>query len=99
MCVYIYIHILYIYTYILCVCVCIHTYTIYIMCIRNSCLDHVKMNGDLALPWLWCRLAAAAPMILPLAWELPYATSAAPKQKKKKEEEEQQSKAAADKIH
>jgi len=31
---------------------------------------------DLALLWLWCRLAAAAPM-LPLAWELPYAVGAA----------------------
>ena len=28
---------------------------------------------DLALLWLWSRLAAAAP-IQPLAWELPYAT-------------------------
>ena len=26
--------------------------------------------NDQALLWLWCRLAAAAP-ILPLAWELP----------------------------
>ena len=26
--------------------------------------------------WLWCRLAAAAP-IQPLAWELPYATDTA----------------------
>ena len=29
--------------------------------------------GDLALLWLWCRLAAAA-LIQPLAWELPYAS-------------------------
>ena len=28
------------------------------------------------LLWLWCRLAAAA-LIRPLAWELPYAASAA----------------------
>ena len=27
---------------------------------------------DKALPWLWCRLAAAAP-IGPLTWEPPYA--------------------------
>ena len=33
------------------------------------------------LLWLWCRLAAAAP-IRPLAWELPYATGAALKSKK-----------------
>ena len=31
---------------------------------------------DLALLWLWCRPAAAA-LIQPLAWELPYAVSAA----------------------
>ena len=32
--------------------------------------------------WLWCRLAAAAP-IQPLAGELPYAAGAALKRKKK----------------
>ena len=37
---------------------------------------------DLALLWLWCRLAAVAP-IRPLAWELPSATNAALKRKKK----------------
>ena len=31
--------------------------------------------------WLWCRLAAAAP-IRPLAWELPYAAAAAMKRNK-----------------
>ena len=31
---------------------------------------------DLALLWLWCRLAAAAP-IGPLPWELPYAVGEA----------------------
>ena len=44
---------------------------------------------DLALLWLWCRLAATAPIRL-LACELPYATSVALKRqkntKKKKEE-------------
>ena len=30
---------------------------------------------DLALPWLWCRLAATA-LIRPRAWELPYASGA-----------------------
>ena len=37
---------------------------------------------------LWHRLAAAAALIRPLAWELPYATSAPlkrPKEKRKKE--------------
>ena len=38
---------------------------------------------DLALLWLWYRPAAVAP-IRPLAWEPPYATSAALKKKKKK---------------
>ena len=37
---------------------------------------------DLALPWLWCRLAVAAP-ILPLAWELPYVAGLALKSKTK----------------
>ena len=36
-----------------------------------------------ALLWLWCRLAAVAP-IQPLAWELPCAMGAALKKKKKK---------------
>ena len=31
---------------------------------------------DLVLLWLWCRLAATAP-IRPLAWEPPYAVGAA----------------------
>ena len=31
---------------------------------------------DLALLWLWCRLAATGP-IQPLAWELPYVTGVA----------------------
>ena len=37
---------------------------------------------DLALLWLWHRLAAAA-LIQPLAWELSYAASVAQKRKKK----------------
>ena len=45
--------------------------------------------------WLWCRLAAAAP-IRPLAWEPPYAAGAALEntkiQKKKKKEEEKKGK-------
>ena len=39
---------------------------------------------DLALLWLWYRLAAAAP-IRPVAWELPYAMAATLKRKRKKE--------------
>ena len=35
------------------------------------------------LLWLWCRLAAA-PLIQPIAWELPYTTSVTLERKKKK---------------
>jgi len=42
-----------------------------------------RCGSDLALLWLWCRPAAAA-LIQPLGWELPYATSVALKLKKKK---------------
>ena len=41
-----------------------------------------RCSLDLALLWLWRRLAAAAP-IQPLAWELPYATGVALKKAKK----------------
>ena len=37
-----------------------------------SCGVGHRCGSDLALLWLWCRPAAAAP-IQPLAWELPYA--------------------------
>ena len=37
---------------------------------------------DLALLWLWCRPAAAA-LIQPLAWKLPYAAPVALKSKKR----------------
>ena len=42
-----------------------------------------KCSSDLALLWLWCRLAAAGP-IQPLVWELPYASGSALGKKKKK---------------
>ena len=42
----------------------------------------VQWVKDLVLLWLWCRPAAAAP-ILPLAWEPPYATCEAINRKKK----------------
>ena len=38
------------------------------------------------MPWLWCRLAAAAP-IQPLALELPYVTGVTGRKKKKKKRE------------
>ena len=42
---------------------------------------------DLALLWLWCRLASVAPTG-PLAWEPPYVMGAALKSKKKKKNKE-----------
>jgi len=44
-----------------------------------------------ALLWLWCRPAAAAQIRL-LAWEPPYATSAALKSKRKKKKEREREK-------
>ena len=46
---------------------------------------------DLALLWLWCRLAAAAP-IPPLAWEPPYAKGEALKRQKEKKRKEKKRK-------
>ena len=43
-----------------------------------------RHSSDPTLLWLWCRLAAKAP-IQPLAWELPYAMGVALKRQKKKE--------------
>ena len=48
-----------------------------------SCGVGCRGGLDSALLWLWRRLAAAA-LIRPLAWELPYAMGAALKRKKKK---------------
>ena len=41
-----------------------------------------RHGSDLALLWLWRRLAAVAP-IQPLAWELPYAMGVSLKNKPK----------------
>ena len=41
-----------------------------------SCGLGCRRGLDLALLWLWCRLAAAA-LIRPLAWEPPHAMGAA----------------------
>ena len=46
---------------------------------------------DPALLWLWCRLAATAP-IQSLAWEPPYVTGMALKSKKKKKKKEERKK-------
>ena len=48
-----------------------------------SCGVDCRCGSDLALLWLWCRLAVAAP-IQPQASKLPYATGSALKRKKKK---------------
>ena len=46
-----------------------------------SCGVGRRGSSDLALLWLWCRLAAAA-LICPLAWELPYVVGSALKRQK-----------------
>ena len=48
-----------------------------------SCGVGHRCSLDPALLWLWYRPAATV-LIQPLAWELPYAKSAALKRKKKK---------------
>ena len=52
-----------------------------------SCGVGHRFSSDSALLWLWCRPAAAA-LILPLAWELPYAAGAALGKKEREREEE-----------
>ena len=56
-----------------------------------SCGVGCRHGSDLALLWLWCRLAATA-LIRPLAWKPPYATGVAlekaKSQKKKKKKNE-----------
>ena len=51
-----------------------------------SCGVGCRHGSDLTLLWLWCRLAAIAP-IGPLAWEPPYAVGVALKRQKKKRKE------------
>ena len=48
-----------------------------------SCSIGRRRGSDPALLWLWCRLAAIAP-IRPLAWEPPYAAGAAQEKIEKK---------------
>ena len=48
--------------------------------IAVSCSMGHRRGSDPLLLWQWCRPAAAA-LIRPLAWELPYATGAALKSK------------------
>ena len=49
----------------------------------NSDAGH-RLGSDLALLWLWCRPAAAAPIRL-VVWEPPYAAGVALKSKTKKQ--------------
>ena len=51
--------------------------------VAMSCGVGCRHGSDLALAWLWCSLAAVAP-VKPLAWEPPYAAGAALKSKKQK---------------
>ena len=48
-----------------------------------SCGVGCRHGLDLALLWLWCRLAATA-LIRPLAWKPPYAVGMALKRQKDK---------------
>ena len=56
-----------------------------------SCGVGHRCTLDPALPWLWNRLTATAPIQL-LAWELSYATGAALKSKKKKQQQQKKKK-------
>ena len=49
-----------------------------------SCGVGRRCDSALVLLWLWCRLAAVAP-IRPLAWEPPYAERVALKRQKTKD--------------
>ena len=49
--------------------------------IAVSCGVGCRRGSDLALLWLWCRMAAVAP-IPPLAWEPPYAAGVSLKRQK-----------------
>ena len=54
-------------------------------CCKLRC--RLQTWSDLALLWLWCRLAAVA-LIGPLPWELPYVSGTALKKPKKKRKKE-----------
>jgi len=56
--------------------------------IAVSCGVGRRCGSDPELLWLWCRLAAVAP-IQPLAWELPYIESAALNKKAKQNKSKQ----------
>ena len=56
-----------------------------------NCGEGHRCGSDLMLLWLWCRLAAVAP-IRPLAWELPYAAGVALTSKKQTNKNKQTNK-------
>ena len=56
-----------------------------------SCDVGHRHSSDLALLWLWCRLAATAP-IRPLTWEPAYAAGAALKRKNTKKRKKERKK-------
>ena len=58
-----------------------------------SCGVGHRYSSDPTLQWLWCRLAASAP-IQPLAWEPPYAPGAALKKTKDKKKKKKEAKEA-----
>ena len=51
-----------------------------------SCGVGRRCSSDPALLWLWCRLAATAP-IRPLAWEPPYAAGVAQEMAKRQKDQ------------
>ena len=53
-----------------------------------SCGVGHRRSSDLALLWLWCRLAAMA-LIRPLAWEPPYAMGVALEKTKRQKTKKQ----------
>ena len=61
----------------------------YVYNVAMSCDVRCKCSLDPALLWLWCRpcRVAAAALIQPLAWELPYAMGADLKTKQNKKTE------------
>ena len=59
-----------------------------------SCGIGRRHGSDLALLWLWCRLATTAP-VRPRAWELPYAEGVALEKTKKKKRKKEMTQATA----
>ena len=54
--------------------------------VAMNCGEGHRCGSDLALLWLWCRLAVVA-LIQSLVWEPPYAEGVAVKKKRQREKE------------